>query len=98
MPSSYFDKNEYKFKRFEQSKRKNKKYDAILINKITKHEIRVPFGDSRYQQYKDNTGLKIYSNVDHGSKTRQELYIKRHKNDIKPNHYSAGYFSMFYLW
>tara|TARA_A100001015_G_C14678647_1_gene589810 strand:- start:66 stop:293 length:228 start_codon:yes stop_codon:yes gene_type:complete len=36
------------------------------------------FGDSRYEQYKDSTGLGIYSHLDHMDKTRRSNYYKRH--------------------
>ena len=56
-----YKKSEYKFLRFEKSKRKGKKYDAVLQNKETKREVRVPFGAIGYQQWKDSTGLGLYS-------------------------------------
>ena len=43
----------YKFIKFRKSKSKNKKYDAILKNRLTGREKTVPFGDNRYQHYKD---------------------------------------------
>ena len=94
----YYSKTEYKLKGFERSNTKNKKYDAILINKTTKKEKRIPFGDSRYQQYKDTTGLKLFSNKDHGDSIRRNSYRKRHSGEIQTDKYSAGYFSMNYLW
>ena len=39
---------------------KTKKYNAVLLNK---KERRVPFGQRGYQQYKDSTGLGIYTKV-----------------------------------
>ena len=77
--------------KFEKSNRKNKKYKAILPNGEAVH-----FGDVNYQQYKDSTPLKLYSNLDHNDKKRREMYYKRHsKNYAK---YSADYFSKKYLW
>jgi hypothetical protein len=35
----------------------------------------------RYQQYKDRTPLKLYSNLDHNDPKRRELYYKRHPKD-----------------
>lgn len=95
---SYFSKSEYKFIKFEKSKTANKKYDAILQNKKTKKLKKIPFGDKRYQQYQDTTGLGIYSDKDHKDKERRLNYRKRHKVYIKDGYYSAGYFSMNFLW
>lgn len=86
-----------KFLRFEVSKTKNKKYDAILLNEETKREKRVPFGDKRYEQYKDSTGLGKYSHKDHLDKERRKAYHQRHASD-KGKKYSAGYFAAKYLW
>ena len=95
---SYFSKSEYKFIKFQKSNTANKKYDAILENKQTKKTKKIPFGDKRYQQYQDTTGLDIYSNKDHKDKERRLNYRKRHRTYIKNGFYSAGYFSMNYLW
>lgn len=38
----------------------------------------IHFGDTRYQQYKDSTGLGIYSNFDHMNMRRREMYFLRH--------------------
>ena len=95
---SYFPYSDYKLKSFERSNTKNKKYNAILVNKLTKKIKRVPFGDSRYEQYRDITGLGLYSSKDHNDKTRRNLYRQRHAKDLKDNYFSAGYFSYYYLW
>jgi len=95
---SYFSKSEYKFIKFQKSNTANKKYDAILENKQTKKTKKIPFGDKRYQQFQDTTGLEIYSNKDHKDKERRLNYRKRHRTYIKNGFYSAGYFSMNYLW
>jgi len=89
--------SDWKLKGFKKSNTKNKKYDAIIQDKEG-HERKISFGHTQYQQYKDTTGLNIYSNKDHLDKNRRRLYHIRHNKDIKPNQYSAGYFSMKYLW
>ena len=94
----FLNKNEYGLIGFEKSNRKNKKYNAILINYNTKQKKIIPFGDLRYQQYKDRTYLNLYSHLNHNDRDRRKLYILRHKKDIKNGFWSAGYFSMFYLW
>ncbi len=76
---------------FQKSDRKNKKYKAILPDGKAVH-----FGDTRYEQYKDRTPLKLYSNLDHNDKARRGLYYQRHPKDYAK--YSADYFSKKYLW
>lgn len=99
----YYSKQDYAFKKFEKSKRKGKKYNAVLLNKKTKREVRVPFGgiypDGKpYEQYEDSTGLGLYTNYNHRDEKRRENYRKRHKGFLKDGFYSASYFSYFYLW
>lgn len=96
MPS-YYPMSEYRFIKFRKSNTKNKKYDAILENKETKRNVTIPFG-SDMEQYKDTTGLGLYSNKDHNDKFRRTLYRKRHEVYLKPNMYSAGYYSWNFLW
>ena len=94
----YFKTSEYLLRGFEKATASNKKYNAILINRTTGRERRVAFGDSRYQQYKDTTGLGLYTKLDHGDATRREAYRSRHGKDIRADNFSAGYFAMKYLW
>lgn len=94
----YFSKTEYKFVRFEKSKTKHKKYDAIIQNKKTSREKHLPFGDVRYQHFKDSTGLNIYSHLDHNDNDRRRLYRARHKQFLKNGYYSPSYYSFYYLW
>jgi hypothetical protein len=94
----YYSMKDYSLVDFEKSKTKNKKYDAILLNQSNNKTVRIPFGDSRYQQYKDSTGLGLYSNKNHGDLKRRELYRQRHAKDIKKGYYSAGYMSYYFLW
>jgi hypothetical protein len=96
---------ETKFKRligFRKSHTKNKKYDAIVgTNKGTKI---IPFSDSRYQHFKDATGLGLYSHLDHNNQERRKNYRSRHSKimkDDKPaylNKLSPAYFSYNFLW
>lgn len=71
-----------------------KKYNAILEEngQIKK----VGFGHQDYQQYKDSTGLNLYSHLNHLDKKRRENYYKRHSKNYPK--YSADYFSKKYLW
>jgi hypothetical protein len=91
------DPDNYNFIMFEKSHLKNKKYNAILEHKETGKYKRVPFGDNRYQQFKDRTDLKLYSHLDHGDRDRRERYLARHAK-TKDNKYSSSYFSAKFLW
>jgi hypothetical protein len=95
---SYFSKKDYKFLRFQKSNTANKKYDAILENKKTKKTKKIPFGDKRYEQYQDTTGLGIYTHKDHKDKKRRFLYRQRHMGYLKEGYYSPSFFSWAYLW
>jgi hypothetical protein len=92
----YYAKRSYKLINYEKSNTKHKKYDAILKNKITQKKIRVPFGDNRYENYHDKTGLGLYDL--HGDNKRRARYRKRHKKDLKSGYYSPGWFSYYILW
>jgi len=95
-----YPKKDYKFLRFEKSKRKGKKYDAVLQNKQTKREVRVPFGAIGYEQFRDSTGLGLYTKDNHGDKNRKRNYRSRHSKEIPSfkEFYSSGFFAMRYLW
>jgi hypothetical protein len=94
----YYSKDDYKLVGFEPSSRKNKKYNALIKNKYTNKIIKLAFGEKRYQQYEDTTGLNIYNDLNHYDEKRRELYRRRHKKDLIDNYFSAGYFANFYLW
>jgi hypothetical protein len=90
-----YDFSEYNLIGFERGCER-KKYIAKIQHKKSKKVIKIPFGDTRYQQYKDNV-FGLYSHKDHFDNKRRENYQKRHKND-NLNCFSPGYFSWFYLW
>ena len=99
----YYAKADYSFVRFQKSKNPKKKYDAILKNKLTKREVRVPFGAKRidgvpYPQYKDRTGLALYHKYDHSDLKRKSNYRARHSVYLKPGYYSPANFSWDFLW
>ena len=83
--------------RFERSKTMNKKYDGIIEDKITKRQQRVPFGDNRYEQYRDSTGLNLYSRLDHNDSKRRADYKTRHEK-TRHKKYSPSWYSDNYLW
>lgn len=87
----------YKFVKFVRSHLKQKKYDAILMNKKTGRLRKVPFGQKGYQHFKDTTGLGLYSRYDHLDKERRRRYRLRHEGE-QYRKYSSGYFSYKYLW
>ena len=95
---SYFSKKSYNFIKFEKSNRMNKMYDAILLNKKTNKTIKLSFGDSRYENYHDLTGLNLYPHLTHGDKKRRKSYRARHIGFLKKGYYSPGYLSYNYLW
>lgn len=85
---------------FEKSTRRNKKYAGILSNGKKVH-----FGDSRFGQYRDRTGLGLYSSKDTMDPDKREAYKSRHSRilnefgipfaEIK---FTPAWFSMNYLW
>ena len=88
---------QYKFLMFQKSKTKNKKYDALLMHKKTKKIKLIPFGDDRYPQYEDQTGLGLYSHMNTFDKERRRLYKLRHNNTIDKK-YSSSWFADKFLW
>ena len=96
---------------FQKSSNPKKKYMSFIKDLDTNHISKIHFGASDYQQYKDRTPLKLYSNNDHSDKKRQMNYYSRHSNGItnrkeaiaheikKSNgYYNAKILSHIYLW
>jgi len=84
---------------FSKSKVKNKKY-AVKYNGKT-----INFGDSRMEQYKDSTGLGLYTSKNHLDPVRRKSYlarakgIKNKKGELTwKDKASANYYSVRYLW
>jgi hypothetical protein len=87
-----------------------KKYRAIVQNKSTKRIRKIDFGDNRYEQYKDSTKLKKYSNKNHNDINRRKNYFKRHSGtsfkrkalqlewNRSKGYYNAKILSHQYLW
>jgi hypothetical protein len=93
--------SQFKFLYIIKSPRTGKKYAAVLEDKTTKRHYKSHFGDPKYQQYKDTTGLGLYSHLDHKDKKRQQAFLSRHAKNIglgSPPAWSPGYFSGRYLW
>jgi hypothetical protein len=76
------------------STRTHKKYMAIFTNDNTSKKVH--FGDNRYQQFYDSTGLGVYSHLNHGDTERKRRYYSRHGKTAVL--YSPKWFSHKYLW
>ena len=89
-------------KNLRKSKRKNKKYAIDLIDHKTGKKIRtINFGGIRkngtpYDQFKDVTGLGVYTKYNTLDKEQRSRYYKRHKKSY--GKYSADAMSKKYLW
>ena len=85
---------------FKKSNRKGKKYMVKTPSGKWIH-----FGASGMEQFKDSTGLGLYSHLNHIDKERRRRYLARAKG-IKnkqgkltwDNPESANYYSVKYLW
>jgi hypothetical protein len=85
---------------FKKSNRKGKKYSVITPSGKTIH-----FGSSHMEQYRDSTGLGLYSHKNHGDEERRKRYlarakgIKNKKGELTwKDPESANYYSVKYLW
>ena len=94
----YYLKKDYTFIEFKRSTVNNKKYMAILKNKQNARVVKVHFGDSRYEHFKDKTGLGLYKHLNHNDEARRARFRSRHSSYIKEDSYSPAFFSVEYLW
>ena len=84
---------------FKKSTRKGKKYMVVVDGKT------IHFGDSSMHQFKDSTGLGLYTHLNHNDEKRRASYLARAKG-IKnrqgeltwKDKNSANYYSVKYLW
>lgn len=76
------------------SKAKNKKY-SVFVYKDGKRKL-IHFGDKRYPQFQDTTGVGAYSHLDTKDKERQRLYFIRH--GFSNDETSPKYWSNRFLW
>lgn len=67
-----------RIERFEKSPIDGKKYRAYVKNIKTHKKRHIDFGGDDYQQYKDRTGLELYSHKNHGTRKRMRNYFNRH--------------------
>ena len=84
---------------FKKSTRPGKKY-MVVVNGKTIH-----FGDIKMQQYRDTTGLGLYTHLNHNDEKRRASYLARAKgikdkngNLTWKNKNTSNYFSIRYLW
>ena len=87
----------FRLVRFKKSNTRYKKYDAIIEDVVTKRQQTVPFGDVRYSQYRDDTGLGRYTKLNHNDKKRKDDYLARHAKTMTKK-FSPSYFAAKYLW
>jgi hypothetical protein len=83
--------------KFEVARANNKKYNAIIEDKKTKRRQTVPFGDVRYEQYRDDVPLRRYTRLNHNDKKRRDNYLARHGKTMTKK-FSPSYFAAKYLW
>jgi hypothetical protein len=84
---------------FMKSANKNKKYSTIYNGKT------INFGDSKMEQYKDSTGLGLYTSKDHLDPVRRKSYLARAKGIKNAKgeltwkmKSSPNYYSVRFLW
>jgi hypothetical protein len=79
------------------SKRRNKKYDVFIYDKINKKiNYLLSYGDKRYQHYFDKFGY--YSDLDHLDEKRRDNYLKRSGTKNTDNINSSNYWARNFLW
>ena len=83
---------------YKKSKKKHKKYNAILKNKHTDKLVNVPFGDKRFGNFRDLTGLNLYPKLIHNDVDRRRLFRSRMKHNLKNGYFSPGWFAYHILW
>jgi len=97
--------NKYFIEFFPTPEQSKKKYKAVIYNDEGKKVKTLQFGSKGYEQYRDNTPLKLYSNLDHNDIRRKMNYRKRHSKILTKNGkpaykdpLQASYYSFNFLW
>ena len=83
--------------KFRRSKTRGKKYDAIIQDITTKRTQTVPFGAHGMEQYRDDTGLGLYTRYNHLDPKRRKAYLARHAKTMTKK-YSPSWYSAKFLW
>lgn len=91
-----YEKSKYKFVEFKKSNNPRKKYSAFLENKETGRKVKIDFGDSSMEQYRDTTGLGLYSHKDHLDKNRRRQFRSRFSG-LKQKQQWSKYFTPLYF-
>ena len=89
--------DEYDFIILRKATNDYKKYEVILKHKHTCEKKIVSFGNYNAPIYKDTTKLKLYTNLEHRNKQKQELFRKFHKKKIGTK-FTEKYFMNKYLY
>lgn len=90
---------DYTFIKFEKSLKPTAKYDAVLKHIKSGKLKRVPFGSKKHEQYKDSTGLGLYSHKDHLDIKRRSHYRLRHgAKGYQLVEFSPAYYAWHFLW
>ena len=82
--------------KIEISDKPGKKYYALFTTGKKVYFGSIKQNGEPYQQFKDRTNIKHYSDFDHNDINRKTNYIKRH--GANPVKYSPGWFSLKYSW
>ena len=93
-----FLRSEYTFKGFEKSKNPKKKYDAILENKETGRIKRMAFGDKNLPQYKDSTGLGLYTKKNTLDKNKRRQFRARFSNLKQRQNWKTTFTPLYFSW
>jgi hypothetical protein len=91
------------FNKIKKSSRSGKKYMVTVKDGDSKKTVH--FGDSNMEQYKDSTGLGLYSSKDHGDETRRKSFRSRFQGITQKDGSKAindktspAYWAYRYLW
>ena len=92
-----YEKKLYKFIGFEKGSYP-KKYNAILQNRETKREVKVPFGDRNLPQYKDSTGLGLYTKKNTLDKNKRRQFRARFSGLKQSQNWNKEFTSLYFSW
>ena len=87
----------FRIVKFERSHLPQKKYNAIIEDVKTRKRMKVPFGSTQYQQFRDDVPLKLYKRLDHNDEKRRKNYLARHEK-TRHKRFSPSWLSSVYLW
>lgn len=97
--------NNYFVKFFATPKSSKKKYKVIIFNKDGYKIKTLQFGNKAYEQYRDNTPLKLFSDMNHLNLKRRENYMRRHSKILTKEGIQAfkdplqpAFYSWNFLW